>query len=102
MITVLGQRSLTDSAHILALRCGLGKGFRVLFGKKALTVTCLQCFGRAGRNGGGGQEPAPYASSRIVTEDIATGLSGRSREFRGAFAIWSTTSRPLVTSPKIV
>jgi hypothetical protein len=39
MIAVLGQRSLTDSTHILAIRCGLGKGFRVVFGKKALTDT---------------------------------------------------------------
>ncbi len=48
------------------------------------------------------EPPAAYPSSRIVTEVIATGLSGRSRLLRGALAIWSTTSRPFVTWPKIV
>ncbi len=86
MILMLGQRSLTCSIHILAGWCGFGKGFAKEFGENPLTDAV-----RAG-----------YASSRTVIEVIATGASGRSRLLRGALAIASTTSRPLVTMPKIV
>ena len=48
-----------------------------------------------------GSAIAYAASSAIVTDVIATGESGRSRLFRGALTILSTTSMPFVTWPKI-
>ena len=94
MILMLGQRWLTCSVHILAGWCGFGKGFVCGFGVNPLTVRDCGTDRRIARRG--------YASSRTVIEVIATGAFGRSRLLRGAVAIVSTTSRPLVTMPKMV
>jgi hypothetical protein len=89
MILQLGQPWLTGSKPIVPSASREGKGFIRAFGEYLLTNGAHGPFRR-------------QASSSIVTEVMATGWSGRSRALRGALAIWSTTSRPLVTSPKIV
>ena len=89
MILQLGQRWLTGSRATLPSAFHDGKWFFRALGEYLLTLRT--------RDTGAG-----YASSSIVTDVIATGLSGRSRELRGALAIWSTMSRPFVTWPKIV
>jgi hypothetical protein len=89
------------------------KGFRHGLGKKPLMVRVCRRFrtvtavlqGAIRRYAGPisalpSAEQAGY-SSVIVTDVMATGESGRSRLFRGALTILSTTSMPFVTWPKI-
>src|SRR5688572_20218236 len=124
MTLPLGQRTLRErrAPHILVERAPESKGFRHGIGKKPLTVrarlpatgvtAALHCCADERRADASLQGPrgcAPavtpgYAvapSSSIVTDVIATGESGRSRLFRGALTILSTTSMPFVTWPKI-
>jgi hypothetical protein len=96
MILQLGQRWLTGSRATVPSGFQQGKWFFRAFGEYLLTLPTRDT-----------DLPVPagnerQASSSIVTEVIATGWFGRSREFRGAFTIWSTMSRPFVTCPKIV
>lgn len=97
MISMLGQPWLTGSIDILAARCGFGKGFIRSFGENLLTFHCRYAAATVPQPSRG------YASSSTtVMLFMAVGASGRSRELRGAEAIASMTSRPLVTWPKIV
>ncbi len=96
MISMLGQPWLTGSIDILAAQCGFGKGFIRSFGENLLTFHCRYAAATV-------SQPCGYASSsRTVMLFMAVGASGRSRELRGAEAIASTTSRPLVTWPKMM
>src|SRR4029079_11106970 len=108
MTLPLGQLTLRERSALRTLveRALESKGFRHGLCEKPLTVpawafgrtvtAALQCHGTAICRG-----PRRY-SSAIVTEVIATGASGMSRLFRGALTIWSTTSMPFATWPKIV
>src|SRR6185503_8865259 len=108
MTLPLGQRTLRERSALRSLVEGHleSKGFRHGLCEKPLTVrawppagsvtSALQRHESAICRG-----PRCY-SSAMVTDVIATGESGRSRLFRGAFTILSTTSMPLVTWPKIV
>jgi hypothetical protein len=103
MTLPLGQRTLRERSALRTLvETALeSKGFRHGLCEKPLTVpawaigetvtAALQRHETAIWRG-----PRPY-SSAIVTEVIATGESGMSRLFRGAFTIWSTTSMPFAT-----
>ena len=96
MILRLGQRWLTGSTVTVPSAFRQGKWFFRAFGEYLLTLPSRDA-----------AIPVPrrnerQASSSMVTEVMATGAFGRSRELRGAFAIWSTMSRPFVTWPKIV
>ena len=96
MNLMLGQPWLTGSIDILAAQCGFGKGFIRSFGENLLTFRCRYAEATV-------PEPSDQASSsRTVMVLMATGAFGRSRELRGAVAIASITSKPLVTWPKIV
>ena len=96
MILMLGQRWLTGSALTVPSGFHEGKWFFRGSGEYLLTLPSRDT------GAGGSRSPTRQASSSIVTAVIATGALGRSRALRGAFAIWSTMSRPLVTWPKIV
>ncbi len=95
MISMLGQPWLTGSIDILAAQCGFGKGFIQSFGENLLTFHCRYAAATE-------PQPSDQASSRTVMLFMAVGASGMSRELRGAAAIASTTSRPLVTWPKMM
>jgi hypothetical protein len=96
MVLQLGQRWLTGSKATVPSAFHEGKWFFRAFGEYLLTLRSRDTDARLARS------EVDQVSSSIVTDVIATGWSGRSRAFRGAFAILSTTSRPLVTWPKIV
>src|SRR6266550_9110389 len=108
MTLPLGQLTLRERSALRSLVewVAESKGFRHGPCEKPLTVpawalggtvtTALQRHEAAIRRGA-----RPY-SSTTVTEVIATGASGMSRLLRGALTIWSTTSMPFVTWPKIV
>jgi hypothetical protein len=96
MILMLGQRWLTGSRATVPSAFRQGKWFFRAFGEYLLTLPT--------RDRSLPVRPGTerQASSSMVTDVIATGAFGRSRELRGALAIWSTMSRPFVTCPKIV
>jgi hypothetical protein len=108
MTLPLGQLTLRERSALRSLVDWAleSKGFRHGLCEKPLTVpawalaetvtAALQSHGTAISAGS-----LPH-SSAIVTEVIATGESGMSRLFRGALTIWSTTSMPFATWPKIV
>jgi hypothetical protein len=108
MTLPLGQRTLRERSarHSLVEEGSESKGFRHGIGKKPLTVRVRHPARRVTavlQVLRGCYAPAWLASpSAIVTERIAIGESGRSRLLRGAPTIWSTTSMPFVTWPKIV
>ena len=102
MILMLGQRWLTCSTKRLPLGSCKGKGFIQTLDENLLTFLASLwnvLMRRCTRNLAA---TLRRQSSKIVTDFIATGSSGRSRALRGAPAIWSTMSRPFVTWPKIV
>jgi hypothetical protein len=114
MTLPLGQRTLRERSapRSLVERLAESKGFRHGLGKKPLTLRVRRCSRGVTavlqrsilviRTRSRHIRALARYSSEIVTEVIATGLSGRSRLFRGALTIWSTTSMPFVTWPKIV
>ena len=109
MTLPLGQRTLRERSALRSLveRALESKGFRHGLCEKPLTVRAwriVQSVTGALQRHETASFPAVGRaySSVIVTDVIATGASGRSRPFRGALTILSTTSMPLVTWPKIV
>ncbi len=86
-----------SNRRLASVACNPDRAFRR--GAEHVTKAAESAATRGARIGTRGR--ASY-SSMIETLVMATGESGRSRELRGAPAIWSTTSRPFVTWPKIV
>ena len=102
MILMLGQRWLTCSSYRLRPGSREGKGFIQTLDENLLTFLASRWNVVMRRGGRNLAATLRRQSSKIVTDFIATGSSGRSRALRGAAAIWSTMSRPFVTWPKIV
>jgi len=98
MTLTLGQRWLTGSVVTVPDGAAESKGFVRFEGENPLTSTLS---GGRGTFRSGLPRDARQ-DSWMVTDVIATGSSGRSREFRGAETILSTTSMPRVTTPNKV
>jgi hypothetical protein len=98
MTLPLGQRWLTGSNKTVPECTAESKGFASPADENPLTSARKSLLPRRSRDRRG----TPDQDSWMVTDVIATGSSGRSRAFRGALTICSTTSIPRVTTPNNV